>query len=293
MEFICSVCPRKCAAQRRDTDGDGFCAMGRLPRLARAGLHMWEEPCISGERGSGTVFFSGCSLRCVFCQNCKISLDGYGKTVVEDRLYDIFLELIDSGAHNINLVNPTHYSHVLTRVLERPLPVPVVWNSGGYDSVETLKALDGKVQIYLPDYKYHDNRLAALYSGAGDYPQIVEAALAEMFRQTGGYVIKDGIMERGLIVRHLVLPGHLENSFMVIRRVNELFRHGEVLFSLMSQYTPAGKAADFSDLGRRLTNDEYSSVMSYLDKHNRLDGYFQELSSAGEEYVPNFDLTGI
>lgn len=294
MEFICSICPRKCGAVRNDLSGSGYCGMGSMPVLARAGLHMWEEPCISGKRGSGAVFFSGCSLRCVYCQNSKISLECYGKPVTEDRLYDIFLELIDKGAHNINLVNPTHFSHVLIRVLERPLPVPVIWNSGGYDSVDTIRALDGKVQVYLPDLKYIKSDAAKKYSGAEDYPSVSESAIMEMFRQRGKYILdENGLIKSGVIIRHLVLPENIDGTYWVIDWIKENFGPGDVLFSLMSQYTPAGNISEYSELQRRLSPSEYDAVYHYLKVSGISDGFFQELSSAKEEYIPDFDLTGI
>lgn len=255
---------------------------------------MWEEPCISGENGSGTVFFSGCNLGCVYCQNRKISAERFGKAVTEDRLYDIFLELIDKGAHNINLVSPSHYAHVLIRVLDRPLPVPVIWNTGGYDSTETLRALDGKVQIYLTDLKYSDNCLAEKYSAARDYPETAKAAIEEMYRQRGNYVLdENGIMKSGVIIRHLVLPHSPENSKGVIDWVSSRFSDGQVLFSLMSQYTPAGEISAFPELSKRLEKIEYDSIYDYLLASGISDGFFQELSSAEEEYIPDFDLSGI
>jgi len=294
MEFICNICPRKCGAVREDHQGFGVCGMGALPRIARASLHHWEEPCISGFSGSGTVFFSGCSLKCAYCQNYEISAGGFGEYITEDRLYDIFLELIDQGAHNINLVNPTHYAHILTKVLEKPLSVPVVWNTGGYESIDTLKSLSGKVSIYLTDLKYLENDIAKKYSKAEDYPEVSTAALSEMFSQTGRYYINDeGIMEKGVIVRHLILPNHLKNTEKVINYIGENFSEGDILFSLMSQYTPFGKAKDYPELCRRLNQDEYDKAYEMLDKSCICDGFFQELSSAEEEYIPNFDLTGV
>ena len=294
MEFICNICPRKCGALRTDAHGDGYCCMGSLPVVARAGLHMWEEPCISGTNGSGTVFFSGCSLGCIYCQNHRISLERFGVPVSEVRLKDIFSELVDKGAHNINLVNPTHFSHVIIKALDTPLSVPVVWNSGGYDSVETLKALEGKVQIYLPDLKYLDSSLSELYSDAADYPSVAAAAISEMFRQRGKYIISDdGIMKSGVIIRHLILPDHIENTYRVIDWVESNFEKGDVMFSLMSQYTPAGDVGKFKNLQRRLTENEYSRVFRYLQESDIEDGFFQELSSAKEEFIPDFDLTGI
>ena len=199
--MICNLCPRLCGAERTETVGKGHCRMPEVPVLARAALHMWEEPPISGKNGSGTVFFSGCSLDCVFCQNDSISHQDFGKAVTVERLREICMELIGQGAHNINFVNPTHYAHVIARLLEEPLPVPVVWNSGGYDRVETLRVMEGKVDIYLPDLKYLTPELSERYSGAADYPEVATAAIREMVRQTGPCVVEDGLLKRGTIIR--------------------------------------------------------------------------------------------
>ncbi len=255
---------------------------------------MWEEPCISGDRGSGTVFFSGCALHCVYCQNREISFFDRGKTVSAERLREIFFELIAQGAHNINLVNPTHFAPAIIRALAGGLPVPVVWNTGGYERVETLRALEGLVQIYLPDYKYSLAGPAERYSSAPDYPETAWRAIEEMYRQTGPYVIgEDGLMRSGVIIRHLILPGNIKNTFGVIDRVAQSFGPGEVLFSLMSQFTPAGGAEEFPELGRRITREEYDEAAGYLEAAGIEDGFYQELSSAAEEYVPPFDMTGV
>ena len=272
----------------------GYCGSGGLPRVARAAPHMWEEPPISGERGSGAVFFSGCSLRCVYCQNYNISVDNYGKTVTPAELRSIYQRLIEKGVHNISLITASHFLNGVLESLSEPLPVPVVWNTGGYESVESLKRLEGKVQIYLPDMKYSLAGPARRYSNAPDYPGIAKAAILEMFRQVGPYELdEDGIMRKGVIIRHLVLPGNLENTFGVIDWVGETFSEGDVLFSLMSQYTPFGRASDFPELSRRLTEEEYAAAVSYMEARGILDGFYQELSSAKEEYTPDFDLTGI
>jgi len=294
MGFICNICPRKCGAVREDASGAGFCRMGALPTLALSSVHMWEEPCISGTRGSGTVFFSGCSLRCIFCQNSKISAGGFGKPVSVERLHEIFLSLIEKGVHNINLVNPTHFSHTVSEALGEKLPVPVVWNSGGYDSTETLRTLKGKVQIYLPDMKYMDSGLAAKYSAAPDYPEAAEKAILEMYRQTGPYALDgDGILQKGVVIRHLVLPGNLENTRRVIDWVAENFAPGEVLFSLMSQYTPSGNTRNFPELSHGLTEDEHEAAINFLMSSGIEDGFFQDRGSASESFIPEFNLTGI
>lgn len=290
--MLCNICPRKCNIDR--SAHTGFCGSGNLPRVARAAPHMWEEPPISGERGSGAVFFSGCSLRCVYCQNYNISVENFGKEVTPDGLRTIYSRLIEKGVHNVSLITASHFIDGVLESLSEPLPVPVVWNSGGYESVESLKRLEGKVQIYLPDMKYSLPEPARRYSFAPDYPETAKAAILEMFRQTGPYELDgDGIMQKGVIIRHLVLPGNLQNTFGVIDWVSETFSEGDALFSLMSQYTPFGRASDFPELSRRLTGEEYSAAVSYMEERGITDGFYQELSSAKEEYTPDFDLTGI
>ena len=290
--MICNLCPRQCGALRTQTEGQGRCRMPEAPVVARAALHMWEEPPISGTKGSGTVFFSGCSLGCVFCQNEQISHRDFGKPITVERLRAIFFELIAKGAHNINLVNPTHYAHVVRSALEEPLPVPVVLNSGGYDRVETLKALEGKVQIYLPDYKYRTADYAGRYSDAPDYPQAAEAAILEMFRQTGLVCYENGLLKQGVIIRHLLLPGRLAEAKRVMDWVAEHFGPGEVLFSLMSQYIPWGRAAEFPELNRRARPSEVRAAEAYMADLG-LEGFAQEAESAQSEYIPPFDLTGV
>jgi putative pyruvate formate lyase activating enzyme len=273
----------------------GFCAVGSAPTVARAALHFFEEPCISGTRGSGTVFFTGCNLRCVFCQNETISRGGGGKVVTPQRLREIYFELIDKGAHNINLVTPSHFADAVAESLEGGLPVPVVWNCGGYERVETLRKLEGKVQIYLPDFKYADASLAAKLSAAPDYPAVAEAALAEMYRQTGDFAPDaDGMLRSGVLIRHLVLPGHLANTFGVIDRVRRLFpRDGQVLFSLMSQYTPVVDLPQYPELCRRLTEEEYAAAEQALFDSGIEDGFVQDRTSAETDYIPVFDGTGV
>ena len=290
--MICNLCPRQCGALRTQTQGNGRCRMPEAPVVARAALHLWEEPPISGTSGSGTVFFSGCSLGCVFCQNEQISHRDFGKPVTVDRLREIFGALIAQGAHNINLVNPTHYAHVVAQALEQPLPVPVVWNSGGYDRVETLRALEGKVDIYLPDYKYRTADYAARYADAADYPQAAEAAIVEMVRQTGSYCYEDGLLKRGVIIRHLLLPGKLAEAKRVMDWVAETFRPGQVLFSLMSQYIPWGRAAEYPELNRRLRPSEIRAAEGYMADLG-LEGFTQGAEAARADYIPPFDLTGV
>ena len=287
----CTLCPRGCGGDR--TQAKGRCRMPDHPVLARAALHHWEEPPLSGTRGAGTVFFSGCSLGCVFCQNDSISQQDFGKAVSLDRLWEIFQELIAQGAHNIDLVNPTHYAHLVAQALEKPLSVPVVWNSGGYDKVETLRALEGKVQIYLPDFKYPDEEGAKKYAAARDYPAVAQAAIREMVRQTGPYEMDgQGILKRGVIIRHLLLPGRLNQAKEVMDWVANTFPPHTVLFSLMSQYTPWGRAGDDPELNRPLRKSEIRAAAAYMENLG-LDGFSQEESSATVEYIPAFDLTGV
>lgn len=291
--MICNLCPRNCGAERTETEGKGFCGMPSVPVLARAALHMWEEPPISGKRGSGTIFFSGCSLRCAFCQNEQISRDCYGKPITMERLREICQELIAQGAHNINFVNPTHYAHVIAQLLEEPVGVPTVFNSGGYDKVETLRMLEGKVDIYLPDLKYVEADTAQRYAKAGDYPELAKKAILEMFRQTGPCQFdEDGMLKKGVIIRHLVLPGQLEAAKQVMDWVKDHFAPGDVLFSLMSQYTPYGHASDYPEIDRPLRKSEARKANEYMDLIG-LDGFTQEPTSASEQFIPPFDLTGV
>ena len=292
--MICNLCPRRCGALRDETRGLGRCRMPSVPVAARAALHHWEEPPISGSRGSGTIFFSGCSLGCVFCQNQEISHRDFGRVVSLDRLGQICDELIAQGAHNINFVNPTHFSHAVRALLIRhPLPVPVVWNSGGYDRVETLRALKGLVDVYLPDLKYLDPDTAGRYSAAPDYPGMAAAAIREMVRQTGPCQFDgDGLLRRGTVIRHLILPGQVGQAKRVMDWVAREFPRGTVLFSLMSQYTPWGDLSACPELNRRLRPGEMRAAREYMENLG-LDGFTQERTSAREEYTPPFDLTGI
>lgn len=294
MEFICSQCPRRCATRRTDEFGEGYCRAPALPRLARAALHHWEEPCISGTRGSGTIFFSGCSLGCVYCQNYALSHGCYGKTVTLERLAAIMRELAGQGAHNINLVNPTHYAHLLPAIKEHaPAGLPIVYNTGGYDDAEILRGIEGCVDVYLTDLKYHSPRLSLKYSDAADYFERAASAMQEMYRQTGPAVCdSDGILRRGVIVRHLVLPGYSADSLNVLKYCRDHLPDG-VLYSVMAQYTPMGEAAHMPPLDRRLTAAEYRRIERFVEGEERFTGYMQERSSAQEEYVPPFDLTGI
>ena len=289
--YICSDCPRRCGARRGET-GNGFCGMGADPVLARAALHFDEEPVISGTRGAGTVFFSGCSLKCVFCQNYEISHGGFGKRVNVDRLRKIYFELIDQGAQNIDLVNPTHFTRAILESLKGGLPVPVVWNSGGYDTVATIRALDGRVQVYLPDLKYMRARSSGRYSGAADYFQSASAAIQEMLKQVGPVVLDEsGAIQSGVIVRHLILPGCADESMAILDWIAENLPGAWV--SLMAQYLPFGEVEGVDELNRRLTQEEYDRVCDHLLELGLEDGFVQELSSSDEKYIPKFDLTGV
>ena len=292
--MICRQCPRDCGAERTEVLGKGHCRMPSAPVLARAALHMWEEPPISGIRGSGTIFFSGCALDCVFCQNEKISRHCFGRAVTLDRLREICEELVSQGAHDINFVGPTHYAHTLAALLEDYHPaVPVVYNTGGYDKADTLRALEGKVDIYLPDLKYLDGEAAQRYSGASDYPETAQAAIREMVRQTGPCRFgDDGMLSSGTIIRHLILPGQVSQAKAVMDWVAREFPPGTVLFSLMSQYTPWGDLSACSELDRRLRPGEIRAAQAYMENLG-LAGFTQERTSAKEEYTPPFDLTGI
>ena len=288
----CELCPRRCGVDR--TRGRfGFCRMPAELRAARAALHYWEEPALSGSFGSGAVFFSGCTLRCVFCQNGVISHENFGKVLSSAKLRAVFERLIDEGCQNINLVTPTHFLPTILPALTPRLSVPVVYNCGGYERVETLRALEGLVDIYLPDMKYSDAALAGRLSGASDYPEIADAAIREMYRQVGPVVVEDEIMQRGMIVRHLVLPGSIDNSLGVLDWFAETFPHGDVWLSLMSQYVPMGRAKDMPPFDRMVTEDEYDAVLSYLDLLGIENGYTQDFSAANTSYIPDFNLEGL
>ena len=289
--YICSDCPRQCAALRSDT-GTGFCRMGADPVIARAAPHYDEEPVISGTRGSGAVFFSGCALRCRFCQNYPISHRGFGRQVSVERLREIYLELIGQGVHNINLVNPTHFTAAIEASLEGGLPVPVVWNTGGYEKLETLRRLEGRVQVYLPDLKYIEGYSARRYSAAADYFDYAGPALKEMLRQTGPVELDgDGVIRSGTIVRHLILPGRTAESMAILDWIAENLPGAWV--SLMAQYLPFGRVQGLDALDRRLTPEEYDAVVDHLMDLGLEDGFVQELSSSDEKYIPSFDLTGV
>lgn len=287
----CTLCPRRCGVDR--TAGElGFCRMDATLRAARAALHYWEEPVISGSFGSGAVFFSGCTLRCAFCQNEAISHERFGKALSPAALREVFERLIDEGCQNINLVTPTHFLPSILPALTPKLPVPVVYNCGGYESVQTLRELERLVDVYLPDFKYSDNALAKQLSAAPDYAQTAAAAIQEMYRQTGSAVIEDEQLKKGVLIRHLVLPGCIDNSLGVLDRIAETFPKKDVLVSLMSQYIPMGRAKTQPPFDRRITQEEYDAVLSYLYLLELDNGYTQDFSAATADYIPEFDLEG-
>lgn len=286
----CTLCPRQCGVDR--TAGDlGFCRMPAALRAARAMLHYGEEPAIAGCFGTGAVFFSGCTLRCSYCQNREISACGAGKTLEPARLREIFEELIDQGAQSIDLVTPTHFLPSILPALTPKLPVPVVYNCGGYERVETLRELEGLIDIYLPDFKYADNALAARLSAAPDYFEVAAAAVREMYRQTGAAVFDEDQLKRGVLIRHLVLPGYLNNTLAVLEWIAENLPRDDVLVSLMSQYVPMGELPP--PLDRRLTRDEYDGALSWMSLCGLKRGYTQDFSSATTEYLPEFNFDGI
>lgn len=300
----CRLCPRNCGVDRKNAEPEknagtmGFCGMSAQMRIARAALHFWEETCISGEEGSGAIFFSGCNLRCVFCQNREISSERRGEEVSVERLAEICLELQKQGANNINLVTPTHYvlsvAEALKLAKQEGLRIPVVYNCGGYESVEALRRMEGLVDIYLPDYKYISEELALRYSGAADYPERAWEALKEMYRQAGEAEFDGrGMMKRGMIVRHLVLPGHTKEAMGVLERLYAEYGN-RICYSIMSQYTPLAYVAEnCPELNRCITKREYKKVVDYAMALGIENGYIQDGGTAKESFIPSFDGTGI
>lgn len=287
--MICSICPRHCNVDR--SVNLGFCQSPDNFRVARAALHFWEEPCISGKEGSGTVFFSGCNLKCVFCQNNEISAENKGVEISDDKLISIFENLISQGANNINLVNPTHYAKRLAKVLSRwKSPVPIVYNSSGYEEVETLKALDGLIDIYLPDLKYIRAEKAMRYSKSADYFEKASVALLEMRRQVEDKFDGD-IMKSGMIIRHLILPQNTNSSIAVLDFIKSNFP--DTFVSLMAQYTPCGDLSEFPEINRKITKREYEKVVNYAFDNSFDKLFIQELSSADKSFIPKFDFTGV
>lgn len=292
----CRLCPRECKVDRM-AGKTGFCGMTSEVMAARAALHFWEEPCISGTEGSGAVFFSGCTLRCVFCQNHEIAAGAVGKPVTEERLSRIFLELQEEGANNINLVTATQFLPTVIPALqhakEMGLTIPIVYNTGGYEKVEILRLLEGLVDIWLPDCKYQSTKLSGRYSRAADYPETVKTALAEMVRQVGAPLFdRRGMMKKGVIVRHLVLPGCVFDSKDVLEYLWDTFGN-QIYVSIMSQYTPLPHVADYPEINRKVTDEEYEEIVDYARFLGMDQVYIQEGGCVGESFIPAFDYEGI
>ncbi len=291
--MICNICPRNCNAERNDNTGKGFCKMPNSPVLARADIHDWEEPCISGKRGTGAIFFSGCSLKCCFCQNYPISHQNKGEKITTARLVEIIKELEGRGVHTIDFVNPTHFSHMVVETLQAYKPkVPVVYNSSGYDSVEALKSLEGLVDVYLPDFKYFSSEKSQKYAKCPDYFKVATKAISEMHRQQPQNIIENGIIQKGLIIRHLILPANVDESKNILLWIKENLP-SSTMVSLMSQYTPYGEVGDCKELKRRLTTAEYNKVVDFFLEIGLYNGFMQEKSSAQKEFIPDFDFTGV
>lgn len=292
----CTLCPRNCHSDRINKK-TGYCGMDNTVRVARAALHMWEEPCISGEKGSGAVFFTGCGLKCCFCQNREIAIGKSGLEISVDRLGEIFLELEEKGAANINLVTGAHFVPQIISALElarkKGMSLPIIYNSSGYEKVETLKMLEGYMDVYLPDFKYMESDLAEEFSHAADYPQTAKKAIREMIRQTGPVIInEDGYILRGTIVRHLILPGHTKNSVSVLEYLYH--EYGDNIFiSIMNQYTPVFKQEKYTELNRKVTKREYEKVLDAAVKLGIVNGFMQEGETAKESFIPSFDYEGV
>lgn len=288
--MICSICPRHCNIDRKKNLG--FCKGSENFKVARASLHFWEEPCISGKNGSGAVFFSGCNLRCVFCQNHEISIDNKGVEISDSRLIEIFESLIEQGAENINLVNPTHYSHRIAQILRKwKSPVPIVYNTSGYEEVDALKELDGLIDIYLPDLKYIRSDKALRYSRAEDYFEKASMALKEMRRQVKDCFDENGMMKSGMIVRHLILPQNTNSSIEIIKWISSNLP--DTYISLMAQYVPCSNLEGFDEINRKITKREYEKVVDYALSLDMDKVFIQETKSADKKFIPAFDFTGI
>lgn len=292
----CTLCPRMCQVKRENQEL-GFCRMPKKITVSRAALHMWEEPCISGEEGSGAVFFSGCNLQCVYCQNKQIASGEIGMEISIEKLAEIFLNLQEKHANNINLVTPTHFIRPIKKALllakERGLILPVVYNTSGYELVESLKELEGLIDIYLPDFKYYDNAIAKKYSNVEDYFFYASCAVKEMMRQIKELILDErGIMKKGVIVRHLVLPGCIEDSKRVIKYLYETYGNS-IMFSIMNQYTPLEYVKDIPELNRKLTEEEYEEIVNFAIDLGVENGYIQEGETAEESFIPAFDYEGI
>ncbi len=290
----CTLCPRECKVNRDIVAG--YCGCNNNVRVARAALHFWEEPCISGTNGSGTIFFAGCNLRCCYCQNYTLSHQKFGQDISLERLGEIFLELQAKGANNINLVTPTHYIDKIIKVLDNikeKLYIPVVYNCGGYEKIDTINSLKGYIDVFIHDIKYYDNERAIRYSSAPDYFKIASEAVKAMIELTGKPVMDNNIMKKGVIIRHLVLPSGKEDSMKILKWINDNLDKDSYILSLMNQYTPYYKSIDYPEIDRRLTTYEYRKVLDYAIELGMTNGYMQERSSAKKEYTPEFDLTGV
>ena len=293
--YKCDICPHNCKINRETQIGR--CKAGGKPKLALSSLHFFEEPCISGINGSGTIFFSNCNLSCVFCQNHKISNEGYGTEISIERLAEIMLEQQENNANNINLVSPTIYAYQIKQAIiiakQKGLKIPIIYNSSGYEKVETLRELEGLIDVYLPDFKYASNSLGEKYSRIKNYYDICLPAIKEMYRQVGAPVLnKEGIIQKGLIIRHLILPNNIENTKKVIDDIKKNFP-SEVYVSIMAQYFPTYKAKQIPELNRKISQEEYNEIENYIYEQNIENGYMQDLGEHEEEYVPEFNLSGI
>lgn len=291
MSKICNLCPRQCNVDRNKSKG--YCGMTNKIKVALVSCHMWEEPPISGTKGSGTIFFSGCNLKCCFCQNWDVSGGKIGYEISVERLAEIFKELEEKGVHNINLVTPSHYVLQIKQALDIYRPgIPIVYNTSGYDSVEELKLLEGYIDIYLTDYKYYDAQLASKYSKCPDYPRIVLEAIREMIRQRPQNIMENGLLKKGVIIRHMILPTHSDDSVAVLHSIKENFG-SEVVVSLMSQYTPCHQVSMFPEINRPIKQLEYTRVLSAFQREKFSNGFMQELSSSTTQYIPNFNGNGV
>lgn len=289
--MICNLCPRKCNVNRDLKSG--FCGVSNTLKVARAQLHFWEEPIISGTNGSGTIFFSGCNLKCVYCQNYNISKENFGKDITTQRLAEIFKELENAGAHNINLVTPSHYVKQIVEALNIYKPkIPVVYNTSGYDSVEELKMLEGYVDVYLTDLKYYSSELSQKYSSAKNYFEVCSLAIKEMIRQQPKNVIENGLIKKGVIIRHMVLPNCIDDSFKVLEWIKNNLGE-DVIVSVMGQYTPYFNASKFPEINRKLKPVEYKLVINHFNKLGLKNGFMQSLDSADENFIPPFNLEGV
>lgn len=289
--MICNLCPRKCNVNRDLKSG--FCGVSNTLKVARAQLHFWEEPIISGTNGSGTIFFSGCNLKCVYCQNFNISKENFGKDITTQRLAEIFKELENAGAHNINLVTPSHYVKQIVEALNIYKPkIPVVYNTSGYDSVEELKMLEGYVDVYLTDLKYYSSELSQKYSSAKNYFEVCSLAIKEMIRQQPKNVMENGLIKKGVIIRHMVLPNCIDDSFKVLDWIKNNLGE-DVIVSVMGQYTPYFNASKFPEINRKLKPVEYKLVINHFNKLGLKNGFMQSLDSADENFIPPFNLEGV